>query len=276
MTPEENPGPRAASGRRDNGLDAASWSAVAEVDPRVVADLLAALAAVGIAAYSVPSPGLVGGYLEMRLPVRPLSRLHVDASRRRDAEAVVRAEIDEDLLLLGDPGIEPAILPSTSAEPAYAANRVGALGAPLSAEDDAAFAAIVAGWDTATTFTVNPWPVSEDADPDPAAPGASSGTPPRVVSSYPAKVVPPAPAEEEHYVAPPPPPLPRIKLQTLLAVLAIIAGAATLITISVVGVGDQLPLVTGCLLIIGGIVGLLAGMREDDQGRDGWDDGAVV
>ena len=271
MTPEDNSsevGPRAASGRRDNGLDAASWSAVAEVDPRVVADLLVALAAVGIAAYTVPSPGLVGGYLEMRLPARPLSRLHVDAARRHDAEAVVRAEVDGDLVLPEESSVDGSLLPAVAEQRA-------APGSGLTPEDDAAFAAIVAGWASTTSLPVNPWPVSEDAEPDPAAPGASVGTPPRVVSSYPAEPV-RAPADEEHYVAPPPPPLPRIRPQTLLAILAIVAGAATIVAVSVMGVGDQLPLVTGCLLILGGIVGLLAGMRENDEGRDGWDDGARV
>lgn len=268
MTPEDSSevGPRAASGRRDNGLQAPSWSAVAEVDPRVVPDLLSALAAVGIAAYSVPSPGLVGGYLEMRLPARPLSRLHVDASRRRDAEAVVRAEIDGDLVPPSETAVDGALLPRAAPH--------------LSAADDAAFAAIVAGWDTEHRFVVNPWPVSEDTEPGETTAGelaADTGPPPapppRLVSSQPTRAAPPP--DEEHYVAPPPPPLPRIKIATLLAVLSIVAGTATIVTISIVGVGDQLPLVTGCLLIIGGIVGLLAGMREDDE-RDGWDDGARV
>lgn len=258
VSPGERPG--SATGRRSNGLAAASWTAVGDVDPRQAGDLLAALAERGIAAYVTPSTGSVGAYLGVQLPARPLDRLHVDASRRAEAVALVRDEVE---------GERPE------------------------SDEDAAFAAIVAGWDAPPAHPVDPWPVDEDLDPGSGG-GAGSSTvvrgakrrddgPPATreanrgdsADAADEDARPRDPAEEEHYVAPPPPPLPRWQRPTLVCVLAIVVGLAVLGWASFGDGASDVTLLAGVLFIAGGAVGLISRMRahHDD---DGWDDGAVV
>lgn len=258
---ERSPGPTGpAAGRRGNGLPAASWAPVGDVDPRQAGDLLLALADAGIAAYVTPSTGSVGAYLAVQLPARPLDRLHVDAARRLDAVALVRAEL--------------------------AGER-----AP-SAEDEA-FAAIVSGWDAPSVAPVEPWPVAEDTGPEDPARAAGPRPGPSGVVVRPARrrddepgppSYPPAGRdplegmhtdEEEHYVAPPPPPLPRWQRPTLISVVALVLGLAVLGWTSVSARASQLSLLTGVLLVAGGTGGLISRLRDAGEG-DGDDDGAVV
>ncbi|UOY02978.1 hypothetical protein [Blastococcus sp. PRF04-17] len=80
---------RRGRGRLDNGLDAALWSPVGDVDPRVGEHLLDLLQAVGIAAYLEPSAD-VGEYTRtVFLPSPPADRLFVDRARRVEARALV-------------------------------------------------------------------------------------------------------------------------------------------------------------------------------------------
>ncbi len=248
MAEQERPGP--ATGRRGNGLPAATWSSVGDVDPRQAGDLLTALAGAGIAAYVTPSTGSVGAYLSVHLPQRPLDRLHVDAARRDEAVALIRAELADER-------------PPTA--------------------DDVAFAAIVAGWDLPSAAPVAPWPVSEDAEPSARADGEGDAEGSTVLR--PARPAPaPDPAAdhsaehsfaEEHYVAPPPPPLPRWQRPTLVCVLAVVVGFAVLAWTSITGAGSQLWLVLGVLFIAGGTAGLVARLRDHSEDDDSGD-GAVV
>lgn len=82
-------------GRRDNGLDATSWSPLRDVDPRVGEHLLDLLEAAGIAAYLTPSVD-VGPYTrEQSLPSPPSDRLFVDRSRQTEARVLVDQHADE-------------------------------------------------------------------------------------------------------------------------------------------------------------------------------------
>jgi hypothetical protein len=83
-------GPR--RGTRDNGLRCANYTAVADLDPRVVDTLLATLRDEGIAAYASPAPGSTGGAMEVRLPSRPIDRLWVDDSQVARAKDLVARE----------------------------------------------------------------------------------------------------------------------------------------------------------------------------------------
>src|SRR3954447_6815910 len=72
-------------GARDNGLRAANYLQVSELDPRLADALLLTLRDHGIAAYVMPAEGTVGGSMETRLPTRPMARLYVDDQRVDDA-----------------------------------------------------------------------------------------------------------------------------------------------------------------------------------------------
>jgi hypothetical protein len=81
-----------SSGTRDNGLRCASYVAVADLDPRMIGGLLTDLRENGIAAYATPTPAAAGGYMELRLPDRPVDRLYVDEALVERARAIVEAE----------------------------------------------------------------------------------------------------------------------------------------------------------------------------------------
>src|SRR4029453_9441783 len=81
--------PRRGRGRLDNGLDAALWSPLRDVDPRVGEHLLDVLQAAGIAAYLEPSADVGETPRPVFLPSPPSDRLFVDRARRAEARAVV-------------------------------------------------------------------------------------------------------------------------------------------------------------------------------------------
>jgi hypothetical protein len=86
--------PRRGRGRRNNGLDAALWSPVRDVDPRVGEHLLDVLAAVGIAAYLEPATDVEPYTRTVSLPSPPSDRLFVDRARRSEADALVAGHAD--------------------------------------------------------------------------------------------------------------------------------------------------------------------------------------
>jgi hypothetical protein len=81
--------PRRGRGRRDNGLDAALWSPVRDVDPRVGEHLLDVLEAAGIAAYLEPATDVEPYTRTVSLPSPPSDRLFVDRARRTEARTLV-------------------------------------------------------------------------------------------------------------------------------------------------------------------------------------------
>ena len=86
----EGAGPR--RGTRDNGLRCASYVAIADLDPRVADALLEALRDHGIAAYVGPTPATSGGYMELKLPDRPIDRLYVDEVQQSRARSIIDDE----------------------------------------------------------------------------------------------------------------------------------------------------------------------------------------
>ena len=87
--------PRRGRGRRDNGLDAALWHPLRDIDPRVGEHLLDVLAAAGIAAYLEPSTDVEPYTRSVSLPSPPADRLFVDRARRTEAGDVVAQHTDE-------------------------------------------------------------------------------------------------------------------------------------------------------------------------------------
>jgi hypothetical protein len=125
--------------KRGNGLSADAWVSVCDVDPRLAAPLLEALAEASVPAYVAPSTGSVGHYLEVRLPDRPADRLWVDAARRTEAEAIVATVLPELHASLED-------------------ERWADIVRSLSATDDV---------DVPTDENQQPWPVMEVQAPEP-------------------------------------------------------------------------------------------------------------
>ncbi|HEV7209569.1 MAG TPA: hypothetical protein VGN54_12640 [Mycobacteriales bacterium] len=253
-------------GGRGNGLSAtAGWVALGECDPRLADELLGDLALARIAAYAAPSVGAQGGYLERRPPRRPLDQLFVDGVHRQEAQALIRGR-------LGPPP-------------------------PPSTPDDAAFAAIVAGFDAPAP--AGGWPVSEDIDASavPPAPADDRPAAPRVVrpAQEPGLLDPggllydsvlgdgqrqrgedPFAGDDNHYEPPPVEPLPPVHPLTRAAVVAIVAGVLCLLApifglFTDAGVAD----LVAAALIVGGIATLVARMRDGPRDDDS-DDGAVV
>ena len=74
-------------GRRDNGLDAAAFVPLLDVDPRVGEHLLDVLASAGVPAYLEPSADVEPYTRALSLPSPPTDRLWVDRDQRRAGPA---------------------------------------------------------------------------------------------------------------------------------------------------------------------------------------------
>lgn len=147
--------------------------------------------------------------------------------------------------------------------------------------DDELFAQIIADYDRLETTPTHPWPAAEDlpATP-PATPDTTAGPvlrrrrsdPPVEPSHW---LEPDAVEDDGHFVPPPPPPVPRVRLRTLGAVLAVVLGVLLLFAPRVLGlVGTQGVGLLGLVLLTGGAGALVWWVRDGSSG--GPDDGAVV
>jgi hypothetical protein len=287
-------GPR--RGRRDNGLSAAEYAAVGDVDPRVGEHLLDVLAGEGIAAYLLPATDLHPVTRTTTLPARPTDRLYADREHLGTAkEYLARLRADE---VAADPTAAPLVV-----DP-LAVGRDEMRGGADEVDMEAAWASIVAGYDAVPDGTAAPWPAAEDlpdrraddTDPDlgrrldlaiedldepPArAPATSPPPPPEeptlldALDTFGAEL---PETEEEGYTPPPPPPVPRPPAAVVLALLAIAGGLFLFFEPDLLPVAANVSLVTGFGLLLAGVVTLIWRLRpgdEDDEGPD--DDGAVV
>jgi len=276
---------RRGRGRLDNGLDAALWSPVRDVDPRIGEHLLDVLSAVGIAAYLEPSAD-VGPYTRtVFLPSPPSDRLFVDRARRREARGLVDELLEQDETGqhrerrgAGAPAGGPArpavperpqLRPDLDEEAEWAAI-VAALEAD-NAEATRPGTAVDTGVDTGVDTAVD---TAEDSAVDAALDGP-------VVHSAEPLPPPPAPHEpaildrpDEHFEPPPPPPMPVPSPAVLYAVLLIAAGLLLLGAPSILALSGNAGLLLGSTLIAGGVAMLVTRMR--DRSDDDGDDGAVV
>jgi hypothetical protein len=115
---------------RTNGLTAATWTPLRDIEPGLTAAVLDALRHASVPAYAAPVTGRTGAYLEVRLPRTPTDRLWVDATLVTEASDVLDSTL---------PGLQADLV------------------------DD--FEAIVANFDRTSDVSVPPWPVDEDVDP---------------------------------------------------------------------------------------------------------------
>jgi hypothetical protein len=232
-------GPRRGRGRRDNGLDAALWAPLRDVDPRVGEHLLDVLREAGIAAYLEPAAD-VGPYTRtVFLPSPPADRLFVDRTRLGEGRALVDRQAD-DHAPAGGPAVERRPL-------------------RRDIDEDAEWARIVAAYEAEHGRTV-----VEDTDP--------------LQPPVPRPVPLPADdgddlLAEEHYEPPPAPPVPMPSPSTLYAVLLAAAGVVLVGAPGVLGLTTETGLVLGVASLVGSAVLALSRMRDRD---DDGDDGAVV
>ncbi len=249
---------------RSNGLTAASYSPVADLDPRVADAFLLELKEQGIAAYTRPvESSSMSGFDRPEFREGALDRLYVDAA----ASQQVRAQLDDK-----QPGL-------------------------ASANDDLTWAQIVAGFDQPMTTPVAPWPANEDIDdeaekpePDPVAEREAWLRSTRVradsLNALPgdddqsdddawAAPVRAADDEEDRFVPPTPPPLPRLEPYKQLAWVGVLGGPLLLLLAVLFGIG--LPTYVAVLAVggfVGGFVTLVATMDDRDDVDPG--NGAVV
>ena len=301
-------------GRRDNGLDAASYVPLVDVDPRVGEHLLDVLGSAGVPAYLEPSADVEPYTRALSLPSPPTDRLWVDRDQSGQARRIVNAETPH------GPRPRP---PGGDDEPSHGLADL---------DEERAWREIVAAWSAPAAPPRPPHDPSPDrgpdprsADPsggrrgdragdhdrlderrrgpqqhrgddrdrvpaagdDPAAPGRALPTPAdldaaaaEAAAKSPANddelTVDGAPAvDEEHYDPPPPPPVPRPSGTTILAVLLIALGILLFAAPGVVGMDDRTGLTFGVAAVLGGGALLVLRLRES-RGDDGPDDGAVV
>lgn len=312
---------------RSNGLPATRFAPLVDLEPQLADALLEALRDEGVAAYAEPSPGVKGPYGDVQLPDRPTDRVWVDAGARGLAREVLSARMPEFQDALSDeyghtlppapvqqpgasspersgaekpgaekPGAEQSGPEKSSAEkPCAEKSSPEKSSGETSSDEDAAWEAIIAGWELTAADPVPRWPASEDVEPrraDPPPPSPSPQT--RVIR--PAEMEPPplgpreyaAPEDDEvardgrsddpddHFVPPPPPPLPRLDPLTKLAWVGVLGGPLWLILVKAF---DWMPAIEGMGVLaicafIGGAVGLIYRMKDDPDPDP--DDGAVV
>ncbi len=285
-------------GRRDNGLDAAAYVPLADVDPRVGEHLLDVLGSAGVPAYLEPSADVEPYTRALSLPSPPTDRLWVDSAQRAQAREIVDAAAPHGTRPQpGGPDEEPSHGLADSAE-------------------ERAWREIVAGWDTSTApatgrgrtgvSPVPPWPeVDEQPGPDGAdrEPPERRGVEPDSDPAGRSRPVPTAadldaaaeaaaaareaaeddevwldgvpPADEEHYEPPAPPPVPRPSRQALLGALVVAFGIVLIAVPGLIGFDDRTGLTLGVFCILGGGALLVLRLRQT-RADDGPDDGAIV
>jgi hypothetical protein len=220
--------------RRGNGLLASNFVALADVDPRLGAHLLDLLRLAEVPAYLEPATS------GDRTGRAPRDRLYVAGALRAEALAVVAAAADEaGGRVVNSDGSRPGAAKSPGEDPL------------AGIDTDAAFAALVAGWD------------APDA---PTAPGGELTAP--ILRDEP---------EEEHFEPPTPPPLPRLSSASVAALALIGAGVVLIAHAEWLGFSVDLGFPLGIVGVLTGFGVLVSRLRDDSKdGSTEDDDGAVV
>ncbi|HVQ94411.1 MAG TPA: hypothetical protein VMU51_25460 [Mycobacteriales bacterium] len=272
-----DPAPR--RGRRDNGLDAAAFVPLADVDPRIGEHLLDVLGAAGVPAYLEPSVDIEPYTRALALPSPPTDRLWVDREQRLTARQIIETEAEQ----AGQSGLGPPGRPRE--EPDGQSDITWSHGLP-DADEEQIWRQIIASYESDTTAPVPPWPVSEDSDTRTADPDKDAdpdrprwrrtGDPDAAEPLLPGELPPGAAAdEEEHYVPPPPPPVPRLSRQAILAIALLLIGLVLVFAPGQVGLEQEAGLLFGVVSILSGAGVLILRLRES-RSDDDPDDGAVV
>jgi hypothetical protein len=292
-------------GRRDNGLYAANYAPVADVDPRVGEHLLDVLGNRGIAAYLQPSSDQNPVTRLTTLPGRPTDRLFVDRSEldtarefleilANDADELNSLAAEADRADAADDTDEATARAATSTTRTSGdTTRTSGDATRTSDEFEDAWASIVAGFHQTTGAGPAPWPAIEDIGP--ATPVKDKETP--EPKEYPRWTGPAADAsdagsildgldafgtglddDDEDFHPPVPPPLPRLAAITVLGILGVLAGIVIVIEPDLLPLDSTTAEILGCLCLVGGAIALIGRLRSgtDDDGPDDPDHGAVV
>jgi hypothetical protein len=238
--------------RKDNGLHAASYVRLVDVESPVVDGLLERLRDAEVAAYVAPAAGERGPYGDTVFPGTPSDSVYVDSDRREDARGVVDhylAEVREEL----------------------------------------AWASIVAGFDQPVAADPVPrWPASEDVDPESDQDrGVRSGRVLRPAETTlgfdelrdAADAWVPEDLEdpEDHFEPPTPPPVPLPDAVNRFAWAAVLGGPLFLVISAILGLDVAgWPGLLGLGAFVGGFITLVARMEDRLPPDLGGDDGAVV
>ncbi|MDQ3505059.1 MAG: hypothetical protein M3446_05045 [Actinomycetota bacterium] len=259
--------PSRRRGRRDNGLDASTFRALRDVDPRVGEHLLDVLAAAGIAAYLDPTSDVDAVTRSIALPSPPSDRLYVDRSLAADASTLI-AGFDSDHGPDSD-SRDPDRISATGARTSVtgASSSGPPAGSAPSSADEAQWRELIAAYEAdhgrlGDTLT-------DDFD-QAAELGATARDAAGRAATEAEEL-----AEEEHYEPPPPPPLPVLSRAAAYALVLLTGGALLLIAPGVLGLGADLGFVLGVVGIASGVGMLVWRMREGPQFEDP-DDGAIV
>lgn len=218
------------SGPLGNGLAAATYVPLTDVDTEIGRHLLTALGRARIAAYLGATPG--------DLPAR--RRLFVAAEERVDARTIVAAVVRA-------AGREADALPEAPRPD------------PLAGVDtDAAFADLIADWHVDTVAAIRK--AERDLAKDDAEWRARLEKPPAE----------PVWLDEQHYVPPAPPPLPRLAAPTIVAMSVLAVSILLLGLGGQFGLASKLTLLLGVCGVLLGVVILVSRLRDrpddDDDG----------
>jgi len=292
-------------GRRDNGLSAAEYAAVGDVDPRVGEHLLDVLAGEGIAAYLLPATDLHPVTRTTTLPSRPTDRLYADREHLGTAkEYLARLRADE--------AASPAVDGPAGTGGPIAAGSPDLDPIRSDADDvdvEAAWASIIAGYDEEIDDATAPWPDAEnvseraqdDTDPDlgrrlnfdintvddftekidlpadqPTTRPPDEPTLLDALDTFGAEL-PESADEDEGYTPPPPPPVPRPPIPVVLALLGIAGGLVLFFRPTMLPIDNDVTLLLGFLILLAGVITLIWRLRPgDDEDDESGDDGAVV
>jgi hypothetical protein len=214
----------------DNGLLAATYVPLTDIDTDVGRQLLVALGRARIAAYLAST--------DVDAP-QGRTRLYVNADERSDARTIVAAAIRA----LGEAEQQPQQAHED----------------PLAGVDtDQAFAALVADWHVDTVAAIREAERAlsrEDEDWR-----ARLEQPPAEDPVW---------LDDEHYVPPPPPPLPRLSGRTILAIALMAVSIAVLALGGYLGLGTDLTLLLGIGGLLVGAALLATRLRADRDEDDG-------
>ncbi|HKD96592.1 MAG TPA: DUF308 domain-containing protein [Micromonosporaceae bacterium] len=282
-------------GRRNNGLYAAEYVVVGDVDPRVGEHLLDVLGLRGIAAYLQPSADQHPVTRLTTLPGRPTDRLFVD----RRALAAAREYYAK---VTGEFAAEGPTRDMTTADRTALDAGAAPPASRTSSEFERTWASIIAGFDTATEGPAT-WPASEDLtppgpEPEPEAATASrrrlpppedgpaddprAGEGPSLLDGLDTfgAGLPGGEDEEdddENYHPPPPPPLPRPAGITIAGILGVLAGLIFITDPGLLPVTSETAVLLGGVCLIAGVVALIGRLRSgDEDDPDDPDHGAVI